>query len=149
MRQRCKERLLKLAAFLKTVPEKHFNLSSFVSFDAGYDYLNALQIKTKEQCINNLTKVGKTLKENPICGSTACAVGWCPTVFPRSFIWDVNETVRLKNNLKKANFSAAEEFFGLSYEDCEYLFTPDAYDNDRQGPKSVAYRIERFVTRKS
>lgn len=79
-------RLAKLATFLKTVREKEWDYSSIqkiVSVDL------CTTIKNGEKKINKLT-----------CNSTACALGWCPILFPKNFRSDILVKI---DEVKKAN----------------------------------------------
>src|SRR3990167_4569351 len=131
MRQMYKNRLLKLAAFLRTVPRKHFNLNEFTNVE-------------DEDNIKCLIKIGTTLK--PLdCGTTTCAIGWCPSVFPRNFIWNNHRNIELINKYNETGWLACEKFFKLNTREAYYLFSPEYYRIGHHGPKSVASRIEKFV----
>lgn len=153
-----KRRLLKLSNFLAKLNKKHFNLEDWVTSDENYDI--------NQKAINHLCALakGKTKK----CGTTACAFGWTPAVFPHYLRWDLDDIIVVKDKkLKKAAYnyqkgrdiyddyskslifdSIAHEFFGLDYADFEYLFMPDSYPEDHRGPKSVAKRIKSFAEKK-
>lgn len=67
------ERLLTLAYFLKTqVPKKHFYMGNFTN-----------------QCDVEIVQTLRTTE--PKCGTTACAVGWCPAVFPKDWRWSTSD----------------------------------------------------------
>lgn len=122
-----KGRLLKLAAFLRTLPNKKFDLAS---------------------CVSN--------KNNSnICNTTGCACGWATTVF-RKLPKNKRLTLTISGDLRMVaspahnfpylyGFDAAAEFFKIGHLECEYLFSDTAYPKGRRGPKSVAQRIENFV----
>lgn len=134
MKQVYKDRLLKLATFLENVPRRKFNLSWFI--DTKYDVLPSQDY----------------LKEG-FCGTTACAVGYCPVVFPRLFSYKKdrnrvgtdNYEIVLSRNQDIKGFTAAQEVFGISLDDLLYMFDPDSYNHRQRGPKSVARRIRTFV----
>lgn len=135
MTKRHKERLLKLAAFLRTVPNKFFNLEVLTAGGDGKDF---------DPC--GLKKLDHK------CGSVACAMGWCPIVFPRTFRYNSAGGVEGKDeNISIKSFFGLDKFEKLDvYGDLEesardYLFMPQYYPRDKRGPKSVAARIERFV----
>lgn len=132
------KRLLKLAAFLRTVPRKRFDYASWV----GEDWQGAQDLS---------------------CGTTGCALGWAATMsqFRRLGL-------RLKGNSyfggevvlgRSGGVNAAKRLFGLTYEEAEYLFVPnDGYNSDpldfeyhddldetKATPKYVARKIEKFV----
>lgn len=140
------KRLLKLADFLDTVPKKLFDLETFANIDLDSDGCEVALDKMK--------------KFEPKCGATACAMGWCPTIFPKLIKWyrlDVNSWdgnieygVVLKEQEKGKefrNFKAAEKLFGLNTDEAEYLFQPSRYPSYGKNatPKSVAKRIRKFV----
>lgn len=137
-----KRRLLKLAAFLRKLPREKFDFT-IVAREAGKPMREAL-------------KAGATR-----CGTTACAVGWMPAVFPRSCEW-IADTFRgyamrgvvLKGQplLPFEMLKVAEQFFGLTDDEVALLFVPsDAPTPGQLGddatPKQVARHIERFVKR--
>lgn len=117
------KRLLKLADFVESVSPKKFDL--------------------------------ETIGRREPCGTVCCAVGYMPVVFPRNFKynqynngyglthWLVVESK--KNDL--SDMSAAEDFFGLNWNESKYLFVSESYGS-RKGPKTVAKRIRDFVTKK-
>lgn len=136
------DRLLKLAAFLRTLPPKLF------------DFNDICQLGTKKPL--------DAYRAGGGCGTTACAIGWTPKVFPRSFEWLIEPqmgpgahiNVTLKGDHWVDNFDAAEKFFGITYADARYLFMPRCFDGDgtkrlseSASAKTVARRIEAFVRR--
>jgi len=112
-----KARLQKLADFIRTVPKKHFDLNYYI---IGYP-----------QDIFELKKTN--FKKE--CGTTACAVGWMPTIFKKfsgmDFGWPEETEI--------------EAFFGINTDEYSYLFIPDKYPYGRRGKVSVANRIENFL----
>lgn len=135
-----KERLLKLADFLENkVPNKHFNLSKIaVSGSVEFDQ----DLLTK--AIN-----GEKIK----CRAAACAVGWLPAVFPRSFEWQKTfsllslraEASIIHKKTKDSDAVAASNFFGLTPHQCGYLFLPDNYRTMNPKKSTVVRRIRNFV----
>jgi hypothetical protein len=138
-------RLLKLAAFLDKLPKAKFNFGTFTSL-GGKPMMEAL-------------KAGRSR-----CGTTACAVGWMPAVFPRTACWIGKDQpyghviVGLRSDKGRrprlTNFDVAERFFGLSYDETRNLFDPGSEfaSDDAPGwtatPKEVAKHIRRFVRQK-
>lgn len=145
------KRLLKLAAFLRTMPKAKFDFGTIMDV-RGKPPLEAL-------------KAG----EHP-CGTVGCAVGWMPAVWPKQVKWAGNFTPWVKlvghsYNFAGRSFDTAEKFFGLSYADVRYLFNPGNQDNpwnDDHGitdwsrprnnhlpynssPKRIAAHIRKFV----
>jgi hypothetical protein len=140
MKKLHKDRLLKLAKFLREkVPDEHFDLDSFIN-TGDYSY---------DRHLKDLPEIAKGKQRG--CGTTACAVGWCPAVFPRYWEWQTEMYseygVRLKDSAHSSPFGDAEEFFDLSSTECNYLFDPYYYPERRIGKEEVARRIEQFVKR--
>jgi hypothetical protein len=135
-----KDRLLKLADFLEELDPKKFNLD--------------VVVVSKKKMTPSKDYVYK-----PSCGTAACAMGWCPVVFPRLFKysqdwcpnWETgNKSAFLGSILsKKSNelddFNAVEKEFGLSTSESHYLFMPTEYPKGRKSAKCVAKRIRSFV----
>ncbi len=123
-----KAKLLKLAAFLRTVKPRRFNLKNWAS------------------------KADFAKHE---CGSTACGLGFATVCFPRSNLrlrtdqsYDKSDMTVLEYITKDAiykDWDAAQAFFNINNEQAQYLFWEDSYKVGRRGPKSVAKRIEDFV----
>ena len=137
-----KERLLKLADFLETrVPEANFDLSRFAE-------------SNNDNSIEEQSSFEKDLLEGK-CGAVACAIGWCPIVFPEDFmyindLWHMPDIVHIGSSYK--NFSAAREFFNLHGNEVSFLFDWEGWElkeNDPSPtPKEVAERIRYFVNSK-
>ncbi len=146
------KRLLKLASFLRTVPKKNFDLRSYTGNSEFY--IDADEIIVKE--LNNLKKTKFEFK----CNTTACAVGWTPNVFPRTFYWNEQAEIRCKNSRRNdydnydyvsehnTDEESVGEFFGLNTDEYSYLFYPGEYRKGHRGPLSVAGKIEKFVESK-
>lgn len=120
-----KDRLLKLAAYLETVPSGHFNMKEWVNKPA-----------TKPE--------GKKPGE---CGFSGCAVGWAAhgklfrgLKFEQSTLLDGKSSLYpTYQNLD--GFDAVEKLFDISEDDAERLF-----GSDRKGtPKEVAKRIRSYI----
>lgn len=141
------ERLEKLAAFLDTLPAPLFNFARWLG--------------------DGELPPAEALAKGGGCGTTACAIGWAPAVFPEHWQWfkRKGETGRLVG-LKPEHrgwwldpVRDAEHFFGLVPGDTDYLFTP--HDHDEGGctwddtgcllpdedatAKDVAAHIRRFI----
>lgn len=137
-------RLLKLADFLEKLHHSKFNLNEWVS-----------------------GKKPKLMSEDPTkkgdCGTTACAVGWLPAIFPKSWGWrkpkthydsfgnPTNADVIYKrwpdyDMTQSQKLQAAADFFSIDYGDSTELFMPAEYaDGDRTRAKQVAKRIRSMV----
>jgi hypothetical protein len=120
-----RKRLAKLAAALRQIPRKQFDLQVVVQGDPD--------------------KLG--------CGSVACAVGHCPLIFPRSWEWSKDEyllnrfNVKLRGKRSTKWYRSAEIFFGLSSDDVLSMFVKShGYRyNATVTPKMVARKIEKFL----
>lgn len=125
-------RLLKLAKFLRTLPESHFDFGIV------------------------LEQHSKT-RENK-CGTIGCAIGWCPVVFPR--LVEITPrmfmpTYRLKRGDKqcRGDFrTVGQHLFGMPLTHVERLFVPEKHspaDGRRLGytttPTKVAQRVETYA----
>lgn len=124
--------------------------------------VEVLKRKTLPTGIKNF-KMGEWFELLPVsngkhsyCGTAACAVG-CAA----SSKWFRNRGLSLRKHEKvgifqtifedgeeiHADWSAVEEFFGLSDEQANYLFGQTSY---KQGKKSdVIRRVERFIAKNS
>lgn len=129
-----KKRLLKLAAFLREkVPDEHWNF---------YEISNL----RGEQC-EAYRRIASGKQQG--CGAAACAMGWVPAVFPRTFTWDRSGLPVLRTSSEAyATNQEIETFFGLSEDDRFYLFELRGYrDYSNVTRRKVAARIESFVKR--
>jgi hypothetical protein len=141
------ERLLILAAFLETVPEHKFSLSSWR--DTGLERL------TLEERLSGYYISNKKLLNNS-CGTTGCAIGWACTIpefIEDGFSWSRNCPL-LTDNSKEwrewmkvwHGFDAVENFFSIDGSTSEYLFMDTSYDEYKSGSKDVANRIREVVS---
>ncbi len=131
------ERLLRLAVFLRTLDPKRFQFHEFV---------------------------GKNWKGDPLlsCGTSACAIGWCPTVFPevtmtKGDYWKCGGIPDFKvQGIEKSvcfdfrtnGQAALREFFGINAEEYDYLFIPGSSEEalaEDATADEVADRICNFV----
>jgi hypothetical protein len=139
MQRKFRDRLLKLADYLaKKVERKKFDLNVIVC-NRNNDYSSAGPTYDPKKDL---------APEENFCGTAACAIGYCPLVFPRSvrFLYKYGDfEVVSVDDEEIQNFTWAEQFFGLNNIETLYLFDPSAYPNDRKGVKSVSNRIKDFV----
>lgn len=114
-----KRRLNRLAKFIESLPAKRFDLSEIV----------------------------KRFDEEKTCGTVCCAIGWMPSVFPTKCKWmpSYNSLRVVSTDGQSSDFAFASIHFGLTGEECAYLFEPLAYPKHLQGRKSVSSRIREFV----
>lgn len=116
-------RLLTLAYFLKTrVPPNKFDMGCY---------------ETSEYC--EPEKISAELM-NRRCGTSACAIGWCPIVFPSEFTYYYGSISAIKESVGDSLQDECN-FFGLVRGEWGYLF---GGDNERT-PKQEADVIEEFV----
>lgn len=115
------DRLLKLAAFLETVPRRAFDITDW---------------QTKE-----VTKPeGKRLGE---CGFAGCAIGWAAHA-------KLFRGLTIKHGYPKYGESgsagdAVERLFEIGQPDVFLMFTSTGYPTLYPTPKQVATRIRKFV----
>lgn len=132
-----KKRLLKLADFLDKLPRKKFDFGEVVF---GPD------------------KPNKELS----CRSVACAVGWCPIVFPKIARYKRRKPqssylyVGLVGKRTKYFSDTPRLLFDITHDEARGLFIPGWQDEiglpylqDRATPKQVATNIRRFVAKNS
>jgi len=134
-------RLMKLARFLYVLPENKFGFAHVVS--------------------------GKDLPRKELdCGSTACAIGWCPVLWPKEVEYvdgrrfGEDYAVLPKNTDPLVTFhcidATAKHLFGLESDEADALFQP--YSQSRfpelamlgrhASPESVAQNIAMFVSKR-
>ena len=135
-----KERLLKLADFLLTVPKAKFDF-------------NVLAKQAKN---------GKPMKEafeagEERCGTIGCALGWSPIPFPKELFWKperyyevdtLSLTVCYTNSQGRtySGFEMAEQFFDLTENEACFLFNPYASPLDISATaEEVSRQIREFV----
>ena len=111
------ERLGTLAKFLRAVPPERFNMDTWV-----------------EKSTDN----GKVA-----CGYAACAMGWACMIpeFRKDGLKLYGVEPEYNN---ETGFEVAMEFFDISYENAEYLFSPETYD-DNVETKEVIQRIDDII----
>lgn len=126
-------RLLKLAEFLRTVPSNRFYYGAWnISSDLG-------------------PKEWKKGEKKLECGTAACALGWGTTIpsFRRAGLKLMPGLVRLDHEDGDSDFGfeAGVSFFGITYGESEYLFSPAGGEGNAT-PKQVAKKIEKFVEKR-
>lgn len=127
-----KERLLKMADFLETLPPHKFDFADYVHIGSKFP---AEALAAPEEH----------------CGTTACAVGWLPAMFPEDFKWsETGNRMSLVEvvPLDSPSFSerAIRVFLDISSDDYDFLFIPSS---STLGPNAsavqVAQQIREFV----
>lgn len=152
-----KMRLLKLAALLESLPKKRFDFGTFCTI------------------ANNKEELAGTdpLKNATACGTSACAMGWAPSL---RFAKDAGVAFKVTINkyfapiyddfdyLNNADFTingkgalpteVGEHLFGVSKDEFNRLFIPGDAEQGYSGledyatAKQVAKNIRRFVAKK-
>lgn len=105
--------------------------------------------------------IGYWCKEDNICGTVACAFGWCPIIFPRSGLKmykDIGEIEYKNTSGSHWGIEAAKEFFQINGLVARDIFLGTHYQEystvKKNGdwrasegitPKRVARRIRHFV----
>jgi hypothetical protein len=118
------------------VVAKHFDLDSFVELGA-----DAIHNELDTNVVFN-----GLLENTRDCGTTGCAVGWCPAVFPKYFEYDQNENVVGRRHLRGVKiFDLAMRFFNITQNEALSLFSPDFYSPTYKDHHAVAGRIYGFV----
>lgn len=137
-----KERLLKLADFLETVPDEHFDIGSWRNG----------QVKDEPGAVTDTALVSHA------CGTTGCAVGWAcamPEFQAQGLGFDLNKGY-FSNTSGTPTFFCAEtgetlrawhavrQFFDLKFWEDYHLFSGTRYEGQATA-KDVAVRIREFV----
>lgn len=150
------ERLKLLIEALKLVPEKQFDLDTWLEEPNGFDSDSPFP-----SC--------STRKEMKECGFAGCAVGWGALYKP---LRDEGLTLLTYKELDEVivcaepaysnarSWAAVRDFFGLTYEEALYLFNGGSYqprnaegfiDNEapwhKPGPGEVIARIREMIAR--
>jgi hypothetical protein len=103
------ERLLKMAAFLEALPPHKFGFQNYV-------YLGS---KSPAEAL---------AAPDEHCGTTACAVGWMPAIFPEDFKWVENCSYPTIHIAAKADYEWKAKkvyaFLGLNSDQFDFLFIP-------------------------
>lgn len=117
------ERLKKLANHLLTgkLGHKNFTLESW-NFDFGHH------------------------GPGPYCGTSGCAIGECPIIFPEDWRYDIVGDPTLIERYYGNPWDASTVYFDLSKSENEYLFCIQSYSNQKETTKEeVAERILNFI----
>jgi hypothetical protein len=93
------------------------------------------------------------------CGTSGCAIGECPILFPKS--WEFSDGLPVLKGITRVEYAtpvtkSARSFFGLEYRQFQHLFLPNSQEveefggkklGDNARRKSVARNIREFVAR--
>ena len=145
MQMKDAKKLIRLAVFLENLPPERFNFRHIVDSNTWEGH------------------------QNLSCGTTACAIGWCPTIWPKHLKlvpyedYKSSVVVVLKNEVPESvcpserdTFkSDISKFFGITAEETRQLFQPGVYCDWSKAPfkaiygdasaKRVAEHIREFV----
>jgi hypothetical protein len=129
------DRLEKLYTFLGTIKPEKFDFS-YWSTAANDD----------------------TAKDINACGTTACAMGWAgsmPEFRKRGLklVWEKDENTGDvefvdRNGYKLFGEHAGAKFFGLTYEEAEFLFIPASDTAEKMPVNLYRRRLRKFIDRK-
>lgn len=130
--KRGKERLLKLADALEKISKKHFDLDVITKRDHNYisDPENPNNGMSDKDFVDTLKEIGKGKKFE--CKTAACAVGWCPSVFPRTFKWNEEGDVVNKKTGREDDIYIVNDFFSINSDQADYLFLPGEYHTSEE-----------------
>lgn len=130
------DRLLRLARFLRTVPEEMFDMTSFGQTE---------DVQSSKILVLSL--------ENPVCGSAGCALGWATVVFPDQFLLKKIHSLSSLYGLhfrgdgvpRQVGYSSYQvcRFFGIDPNEASFLFAPIP-----RRAKEVADNIEGVARRR-
>lgn len=111
-------RMTYLAWFLgEVLPDRFFDIHSYNDFTGIYGN------ETYEDVISQLVEA------KPKCGTTACAIGWCPTLFPKDWFYTGNSwhpTLGKDGSFEDSIGSGRQDYFGITYTENERLFYGDS-----------------------
>jgi hypothetical protein len=123
-----KNRLLKLADFLETVPRKSFDMGDFGRFGSAGE--------------NEPRKFSGKFD----CGFAGCAIGWAAQgrLFPGLRYSNDGDTFTFQGD-DADGFQIAERLFDIGAGGSMHLFSRAAYTAKNPRPQTVAKRIRKFV----
>jgi len=79
------------------------------------------------------------------CHTTACAIGWCPAVFPSLWKWDSSEGFQLRGDSATNEFYLARVFFGVTSHEVSALFGCRGYERANLDPELVGNYLIKFA----
>lgn len=132
------ERLLKMAEFLEALPPHKFDFSNYVH-------------------IGDKSPAAALAAPDEHCGTTACAVGWMPAVFPETFEWTNvtstwDRTPLLPHPIGSTSWywpeveSVIKDFLDLEDVQYNFLFIPgDSPLDNLASARAVARQIREFI----
>lgn len=115
-----RKRLKRYIAFLRKVPQEHFNMRYWVTYNGI--------LPTSGDVLCSL--------KNGTCGTAGCAIGWLPVYNPKVFkygkasLYTNFNRVRLIANPRKSGANAATSYFGIEPEVASQIFV----EMDANGP---------------
>jgi len=103
---------------------------------------------------------GKINKSGNYCGSSGCAIGEFPAVWPNEWRWEPELTgyfirvVHKSQKIKNISWYVIADFFSITERQAKHLFFPDAQNIEKFGgrelgngatAKNVANNIDAFI----
>lgn len=158
-------RLLKLAAFLDTLPKKDFNMKSWLRDNkAHYEKDRLTSLRSSEVTVKTRSADATVVAPRADCGFAACAVGWACSdkSFRRAGLrlelsdhdWGYAQPTyyNASTGVRNTGYEAIQTFFAMDddglwsngSQSADRLFGPSSY---RSGvaPTEVAARIRKYV----
>ncbi len=113
-----------------------------------YDHLMYGKLGHKKFDFNLFNNAGD------VCGTSGCAIGECPIVWPND--WKFTESGRAIIRNELYGFNSAEKWFELTSDETLHLFEPEDQNTDKYGGKclgptatrqQVAKNIKAFINK--
>ena len=124
-----------MVEFLEKLSPKVFNIDELTNL--GKDYCpEANMEKLYKDTLKLAAEKGKPEKG---CNTAACAMGYMPIIFPRTWNYDKWGSIRNESNV------LAEEFLGIRNLGHESLFYGSAYNAKTVTPKMVARKLRKII----
>jgi hypothetical protein len=145
-----KDRLLRLADNLYSVPSEKFNLIGWRNRGFGDKHDSYIDLEEE-----SLIPYQDASLLNMDCGTTGCAIGWAcamPSFIKEGLVWNriqpVYDAPESEGGRTFEGWDAVSEFFGIDYYAARHLFSAESYrasNLNTDDPIVVAKRIEMFV----
>lgn len=108
------------------------------------DLIDVLENKvTDEQFDIHVFMMSNFLLENGSCGTIGCAAGWY--AFHRPEYFNFNGPYPCLKETGDLGYIAMEEYFDLTYENAQQIFSPSRYWNKNVTRKDVIDRINEIM----
>ena len=110
------------------------------------DHLDHGDLGHKKFDFGNYNATEYDLKPEPYkCGTSGCAIGECPFVFPKAWKFGAS-SIPTTEEFKDDTFCAsnsARAFFRIDSDECDHLFYPNCQDTIRYGGQILSYEATR------